>query len=112
MNVHEVSVAETVAALVDPSARLIDVREDREWAAGHAADAVHVARGVIERDIELLMPDRGTLIFLYCGGGFRSILSADSLQQMGYTNVHSVTGGWRAWLDAGAPIDTPVKPGR
>ncbi len=107
-HVHEVSIPETLAALqAHPDAVLIDVREDREWLAGHAAHAIHVARGVIERDIEKLVPDPATPIYLYCGGGFRSILSADSLQQMGYTNVRSVIGGWRGWQDLGAPIATP-----
>ncbi len=106
--VHEVSIADTLDALKTQSgAMLIDVREDREWNAGHARDATHVARGVIERDIEKLVPDPATPIYLYCGGGFRSILSADSLQQMGYTNVHSVIGGWRGWQEQGAPITIP-----
>jgi|GEM_PF-3235047 len=108
-HVHEVNVAETLAALsADPSARLIDVREDREWMAGHATGATHAARGVIERDIEHLVPALDTPLYLYCGGGFRSALAADSLQQMGYTAVHSVAGGWRAWQEATAPVDSPA----
>lgn len=105
-NVHEVTVDEARAALAsEPGARLFDVREDLEWTAAHAEGAQHVARGVIERDIEKLVPDKSTPLYLYCGGGFRSALSADSLQQMGYTAVHSIAGGWRAWTEAGAPIE-------
>lgn len=105
-HVHEVSVADTLAALAaDPNARVIDVREDREWMAGHATGATHAARGVIERDIEKLVPDPNTPLYLYCGGGFRSALAADALQQMGYKAVHSVAGGWRAWLEASAPVE-------
>ena len=74
---------------------------------GRAARAIHVARGVIERDIEKLVADPATPVYLYCGGGFRSLLSADSLQQMGYTNVHSVIGGWRGWQELGAPVEMP-----
>lgn len=108
-DVHEVTVAETLTALAaDPTARLIDVREDREWMAGHATGATHAGRGIIERDIEKMVPALDTPIYLYCGGGYRSALSADSLQQMGYTAVHSVTGGWRAWQDGAAPIDRPA----
>lgn len=111
--VHEVSVDEARQAIAaDESARLIDVREDREWMAAHATGASHLARGVIERDIEKLVPDKGTPVYLYCGGGFRSSLAADSLQQMGYTNVHSVAGGWRAWLESGAPVEKPDAPER
>ena len=91
--VHEVTVAETLTALAaDPTTRLLDVREDREWMAGHATGATHAGRGIIERDIEKMVPALDTPIYLYCGGGYRSALSADSLQQMGYTAVHSVTG--------------------
>ena len=103
--VREVTVAETQARLAaNPSAVLVDVREDREWQAGHAAGAVHIGKGVIERDIETTVPDKGTELILYCGGGFRSALSADMLQKMGYRNVTSMAGGWRAWNDAKAPV--------
>lgn len=106
--VHEVSVADAQAALAaDQTARLFDVREDREWMAGHAEKASHLARGVVERDIERLVPHKATPLYLYCGGGFRSALATDSLQQMGYTNVHSIAGGWRAWTEAGAPVERP-----
>ena len=82
---------------------LVDVREDREWAAGHAAGALHMGKGVIERDIEQKVPDAATKLVLYCGGGFRSALVADNLQKMGYTNVESMDGGWRGWTEAGLP---------
>lgn len=84
---------------------LVDVREESEFAAGHAAGAVHLGKGVIERDIEARVPDPTTPIVLYCGGGFRSALVADALQKMGYTNVISMDGGWRAWTQAGLPVE-------
>ena len=86
-------------------AHLVDVREESEWTAGHAANARHISKGVIERDIEKVVPDKDAEIILYCGGGYRSALAADSLQQMGYTNVRSMAGGWRAWVKAGAPTE-------
>jgi rhodanese-related sulfurtransferase len=82
---------------------LVDVREDNEWAGGHIPDAVHLGRGVIERDIEQQVPDAGTKLILYCGGGFRSALVAENLQKMGYTNVESMDGGWKGWTGAGLP---------
>jgi rhodanese-related sulfurtransferase len=82
---------------------LIDVREESEWARGHLPGAIHMGKGIIERDIEQRLPDAGTKVVLYCGGGFRSALAADNLQKMGYTNVESMDGGWRGWLDAGLP---------
>jgi rhodanese-related sulfurtransferase len=82
---------------------LIDVREDNEWVKGHIAGAVHMGKGVIERDIEERCPDSSIKLILYCGGGFRSALVADNLQKMGYTNVESMDGGWRGWLEAGPP---------
>ncbi len=82
---------------------LIDVREDSEWANGHVPKAVHLGRGIIERDIETAVPDTSTKMILYCGGGFRSALVADNLQKMGYTNVESMDGGWKGWLAAGLP---------
>jgi rhodanese-related sulfurtransferase len=89
----------------DPSIRLIDIREDREWALGHIAGATHMGKGIIERDIEKAVPDKGAEIILYCGGGYRSVLSAEALGKMGYTNVHSIDGGWREWVAAGLPVD-------
>ncbi len=83
---------------------LIDVREDNEWAKGHLPGAVHMGKGIIERDIEQQVPGTGTKLVLYCGGGFRSALVADNLQKMGYTNVESMDGGWRGWTEAGLPI--------
>ena len=83
---------------------LVDVREDNEWAKGHLPGAVHMGKGVIERDIEQRVPDTATKLVLYCGGGFRSALVADNLQKMGYTNVESMDGGWRGWTEAGLPI--------
>ncbi|MCZ2074787.1 MAG: sulfurtransferase [Bryobacteraceae bacterium] len=83
---------------------LVDTREDSEWTAGHAANAVHLGKGVIERDIETKIPDKNTKLILYCGGGFRSALAADALQKMGYTDAISLDGGWRAWQMAGLPV--------
>ena len=104
--VREISVEEARKRVEAGKARLIDVREDREWTAGHARGAEHMGRGIIERDIDSLIPDRNAELILYCGGGFRSALSADNLQRMGYTNVTSLAGGWRAWQAAGNPVDT------
>jgi rhodanese-related sulfurtransferase len=86
---------------------LIDTREDREWEAGHAAGAIHLGKGIIERDIESEIPDKSTTMVLYCGGGFRSALVADALQKMGYQNAISLDGGWRAWNSAGLPVEKP-----
>jgi len=83
---------------------LVDVREDSEWARGHVPGAIHLGKGVIERDIEKTIPDKDTTVVLYCGGGFRSALAADNLQKMGYRNVISMDGGWRGWTEAGFPI--------
>jgi rhodanese-related sulfurtransferase len=102
--VNEVDVAQALERM-KAGARLVDVREDNEWAKGHARGAVHMGRGVIERDIETAIPDHSAELILYCGGGYRSALAADSLQQMGYTNVHSLAGGWRAWKEAGAGVE-------
>lgn len=82
---------------------LIDVREDNEWAQGHLPGAVHLGKGIIERDIEARVPQTDAKLVLYCGGGFRSALVADNLQKMGYTNVESMDGGWKGWLAAGFP---------
>jgi rhodanese-related sulfurtransferase len=102
--VREVNVEETRKRLETGKARLIDVREESEWEAGHALGAQHIGKGVIERDIEQKVPDKNSELILYCGGGFRSALSADNIQKMGYTNVASMSGGWRAWQAAGAPV--------
>ncbi len=82
---------------------LVDVREESEWASGHLPGAIHLGKGIIERDIEAKVPDSGTKMILYCGGGFRSALSAENLQKMGYTNVESMDGGWKGWVSAGLP---------
>jgi rhodanese-related sulfurtransferase len=84
---------------------LVDVREESEFAAGHIPGAVHIGKGVIERDIEAKVPDPATPLVLYCGGGFRSALAADALQKMGYTNVVSMDGGWRVWTQKGLPTE-------
>ena len=84
---------------------LIDTREDCEWNAAHAAGATHLGKGVIERDIERKIPDVNTKIVLYCAGGYRSALAADALQRMGYLDVYSLAGGWRAWNVAGMPVE-------
>jgi rhodanese-related sulfurtransferase len=84
---------------------LVDVREDNEWTAGHAAGAVHLGKGIIERDIEAKVPDKSTRLVLYCGGGYRSALAADNLQKMGYTGAISLDGGWKAWQQAGMPVE-------
>jgi rhodanese-related sulfurtransferase len=82
---------------------LVDVREDNEWANGHLPGALHLGKGIIERDIEQRVPDTNAKVILYCGGGFRSALVADNLQKMGYTSVESMDGGWKGWLEAGLP---------
>lgn len=102
--VREISVVETQKRIAD-GAVLVDVREDNEFAAGRARGSRHLGRGVIERDIVQTVPDKDTELILYCGGGFRSVLAADNLQKMGYTNVRSMAGGWTAWEEAGAPTE-------
>jgi rhodanese-related sulfurtransferase len=82
---------------------LVDVREESEWARGHIPNAIHLGKGIIERDIEKAIPEKGATVVLYCGGGFRSALAADNLQKMGYSNVISMDGGWREWTQAGFP---------
>ena len=99
--------SQTVKARLDKGERFhfVDVREDDEWRAGRAAGAVHVGKGVIERDIEGKVPNKNSEIILYCGGGFRSALAADNLLKMGYTNVVSMDGGYRAWKESGFPLE-------
>ena len=89
----------------DRKFKLVDVREESEFAAGHIPGAMHIGKGVIERDIEQKVPDTGAEIILYCGGGFRSALAADNLQKMGYTHVLSMDGGWRGWTESGYPVE-------
>ena len=102
--VREVDIGEYQKMARQPH-MLVDVREDNEWAAGHAAGAIHLSKGIIERDIETKIPDKSTTMVLYCGGGFRSALAAEALQKMGYTNVISLDGGWRAWNASGLPVE-------
>ena len=83
---------------------LVDVREESEWARGHLPGAIHLGKGIIERDIEQKVPEHAAPLVLYCGGGFRSALAADNLQKMGYTNVISLDGGWRGWTEANYPV--------
>lgn len=104
--VREVSPVAVQAMLQAGTARVFDVREESEWAAGHVSGAEHLGKGIIERDIERTVPQTDAPIVLYCGGGFRSALAADALQQMGYTNVLSMTGGWRGWNELGGAVTT------
>jgi rhodanese-related sulfurtransferase len=104
--IHEISIDEYQRMLAAGDAgQLVDVREDHEWEAAHAQGAVHLSKGTIERDIETTFPDKNTKLVLYCGGGFRSALTADNIQKMGYGNVLSLDGGWRAILSAGLPVE-------
>ena len=102
--VREISVEEAVNRQ-KKGAQLVDVREDHEWNDGHAAGAIHIGRGVLERDIVWKFPDKTSELILYCGGGYRSALAADNLQKMGYTNVFSMAGGWTAWKEKEAPTE-------
>jgi len=103
--VKEITVEEARRRLArNPAAVLLDVREDGEWEQGHAAQALHLGRGVLERDLEARFPDKNTEILVYCGGGYRSVLACDSAQQMGYTNVWSIQGGYREMAARGWPM--------
>jgi len=105
--IREITVDETQQRRTEnQAAKLIDVREDNEWSAAHAAGAIHLGKGVIERDIEVKVPDKATELILYCGGGYRSALAVDALQRMGYTNVFSMAGGWKAWRESGGEIES------
>jgi rhodanese-related sulfurtransferase len=105
--IREVSVEEARQRLErNPGAVLMDVREDGEWTAGRAAQAIHLGKGILERDIEKTVTDPGTEIIMYCGGGFRSALTAEVAQRMGYTNVASLAGGYKAMVAAGWPMKT------
>ncbi|MEN9724472.1 MAG: hypothetical protein RJB38_2458 [Pseudomonadota bacterium] len=106
--IRETTVAEVAARLkAGEKLCLVDTREDDEWRSGHIPGALHLGKGVIERDIEETIPDHAAEIILYCGGGFRSAIAAESLQQMGYTRVISMDGGIRGWKDAGLPLEMP-----
>jgi len=102
--VREIGAPDAALLVEKNEAILIDVREDNEWQAGHAVGAIHMSRGIIERDVEMHFPEKSTALVLYCGGGCRSALSADSLQKMGYTNVRSMAGGWRSGNEAKLPV--------
>lgn len=105
--IEEVSVAEARGRLAaNPKAVLLDVREDREWIEGHAAEAVHLGKGVLERDLEKMFPDPNTELIMYCGGGFRSALTAEVAKRMGYARVASLIGGYKALVAAGWPMKT------
>ena len=111
-NIKEVTVDEVQTKFNDNTDfLLIDVREESEWNNDHIAGAMYMGRGIIERDIERIVPDASREIVLYCGGGYRSALSAESLQKMGYTKVFSLAGGWKAWLDAGYETEKQPKSG-
>jgi len=104
--IHEINIDEYRRMLAAGEAgQLVDVREDTEWQAAHAQGAVHLSKGIIERDIEHAFPDKNAKLVLYCGGGFRSALAASNIQQMGYKNVLSLDGGWRAILETGLPVE-------
>ena len=104
-HVNEISVAEARAKLTtNPNAVLLDVREDHEWQAGHAAEAAHLGKGIFERDLEKRYPDADTEIIMYCGGGFRSAMTCDAAQKMGYRKVHSLIGGYKGMLAADWPM--------
>ena len=104
-HVHEISVAEARAKITaGPQVVLMDVREDHEWAAGHAGEAVHLGKGILERDLEKLYPDANTEIIMYCGGGFRSAMTCDAAQKLGYKKVHSLIGGYKGMVAAGWPM--------
>ena len=103
--VHEVSAAEARTRLAaNPKAVLLDVREDNEWMAGHAAEALHLGKGILERDLEKMFRDPKTDVIMYCGGGFRSALTCDAAQKLGYRNVHSLIGGYKELVAAGWPM--------
>ena len=104
--VHEIDI-EGYRAMVSAGEPhvLVDTREESEWAAGHVKGALHMSKGVIERDIETKVPDKTTKLVLYCGGGFRSALAADNLQKMGYMNAISLDGGWRALKNSGMEVE-------
>jgi rhodanese-related sulfurtransferase len=105
--VREITVAETQQRMREnKDVKLIDVREDHEWNEAHAAGAIHLGKGIIERDIERTVPDKDAELILYCGGGYRSALASDAIQRMGYTNVFSMAGGWKAWKEAGADLSS------
>lgn len=107
--IHEIDIDEYKRLMAAGEAgQLVDVREESEWRAAHAAGAMHLSKGIIERDIENTFPDKDTRLVLYCGGGYRSALATDNLQKMGYSNILSLDGGWRAIEASGLPLVTPA----
>lgn len=103
--VHEVNIEQARERLAaNPAVVLVDVREDSEWARARAREAIHLGKGILERDIEAAVPDKDAEVIMYCGGGFRSILTCDAAQKMGYTNVHSLIGGYKGMVSAGWPM--------
>ena len=105
--VNEVDLNQTRQRLANnPDAILMDVREDKEWMTGHTVGAVHLGKGILERDIELVVPNKDAEVIMYCGGGFRSVLTAEVAQRMGYTNVHSLIGGYKSLVNAGWDMET------
>ena len=107
--VREITVEQTAAWLKqNPNVVLMDVREDSEWNSGHAVGAVHLGKGVLERDLEKLIPDATTEIIMYCGGGYRSALACDAAQKMGYRSIHSLIGGYKAIKAAGWPVKSKI----
>ena len=109
--IRECTVADVARRLdAGESVRLVDVREESEYARAHIPGAEHLGKGIIERDIEQLVPELDTELVLYCGGGYRSALAADALRQMGYLNIISMDGGFRGWKEAGHPVESPPEP--
>jgi rhodanese-related sulfurtransferase len=109
--VHEIDIEEyNRLREAGEAGQLIDVREESEFYAAHAAGAIHLSKGIIERDIETTFPDKNTRLILYCGGGYRSALATDNIQKMGYTNVLSLDGGWRAIEASGLPLERSGDP--
>jgi rhodanese-related sulfurtransferase len=106
--IKEISIEQARERLVqNPHAVLIDVREDSEWQNGHAVEAIHLGKGIIERDLEKTIPDKNRELIMYCGGGFRSALTADVAQKMGYSHVTSLIGGYKALVAANWPMKMP-----
>jgi rhodanese-related sulfurtransferase len=106
LGVSEISPEETNAKLEkQENVLIIDTREDHEWERGHVAGALHLGKGIIERDIESVAPDLDQPIILYCGGGYRSVLAAEALARMGYTKVSSMSSGWKGWQVRGYPVE-------
>ena len=107
-SIHEITIDEYNRRLgAGEKLILVDVREDNEWAAGHLPGAIHLGKGIIERDIERTIPDRNAVIVCQCGGGFRSALVCENLQRMGYTNTLSLDGGYKGWIAKGLPLEKP-----